>query len=366
MRVLLTTDTIGGVWTFTKDLCSSLLAYGHDVALVSVGRLPSAAQREWCVRMRAFASSRFRYDALDVPLEWMQENARAYDAAERSLLQIARIFHADLIHANQFCFGALPTHLPKVVTAHSDVLSWAEVCRPEGLADSAWLRRYCALVNAGLRGATSIVAPTQWMAHALRRGFPAARNAAVILNGRTIEDTRVDPCQRVLQAVAIGRLWDEAKGFSVLAGMQAAMPVVVAGETTLEDAAAAGALSEEEVLALFRCSSVYVATSVYEPFGLAPLEAALCGCAVVANDIESLREVWGDAAIYYRGAAQLRGVLDRLVERPDELRCARLRSQRRGLELSIDKMVDGYLGLYTELLTGRLTQERQRVAAYAG
>jgi glycosyltransferase involved in cell wall biosynthesis len=316
--------------------------------------------------MRAFAGARFRYDALDVPLEWMQENTRAYEAAEKPLLQIARIFRADLIHANQFCFGALPIHTPKIVTAHSDVLSWAGVCRPEGFEDSIWLRRYCALVNSGLRGANAIVAPTQWMACALRRGFPAAKNVGVILNGRTIESMRVDPCQRILQAVSVGRLWDEAKGFSVLAGMDAAMPVVVAGETTLEDAAAAGALSEEEVLSLFRCSSVYVATSVYEPFGLAPLEAALCGCAVVANDIESLREVWCDAAIYYRGAAELRRVLDRLVERPDELRCARLRSQRRGLELSVEKMMDGYLDLYTELLVGRVAHERQGVAAYAG
>jgi len=37
----------------------------------------------------------------------------------------------------------------------------------------------------------------------------------------------------------------------------------------------------------------------YEPFGLAPLEAALSRCAIVANDIPSLREVWGSAAMYF-------------------------------------------------------------------
>ena len=38
----------------------------------------------------------------------------------------------------------------------------------------------------------------------------------------------------------------------------------------------------------------------YEPFGLSPLEAALAGCALVLGDIPSLREVWGDAALYVR------------------------------------------------------------------
>ncbi len=30
MRVLLTTDTVGGVWTFTRELTAGLLARGHD------------------------------------------------------------------------------------------------------------------------------------------------------------------------------------------------------------------------------------------------------------------------------------------------------------------------------------------------
>ena len=43
--------------------------------------------------------------------------------------------------------------------------------------------------------------------------------------------------------------------------------------------------SEAELMALLARSSIYIATSIYEPFGIAPLEAALCGCAVIANGI---------------------------------------------------------------------------------
>ena len=44
-----------------------------------------------------------------------------------------------------------------------------------------------------------------------------------------------------------------------------------------------GRLSEYELLQFFRESSIYICTSRYEPFGLAPLEAALCGCAVLVT-----------------------------------------------------------------------------------
>jgi glycosyltransferase involved in cell wall biosynthesis len=52
---------------------------------------------------------------------------------------------------------------------------------------------------------------------------------------------------------------------------------------------------------MFSEAAVYAATSRYEPFGLAPLEAALSRCALIMNDIPVFRELWGDAAIYFAG-----------------------------------------------------------------
>ena len=45
---------------------------------------------------------------------------------------------------------------------------------------------------------------------------------------------------------------------------------------------------------------MYAATARYEPFGMEVLEAALSRCAIIANDIPSFREIWGDDAIYFR------------------------------------------------------------------
>ena len=43
MRILMTTDTVGGVWSFTKELSRGLLENGCEVALVSLGRMPTHA-----------------------------------------------------------------------------------------------------------------------------------------------------------------------------------------------------------------------------------------------------------------------------------------------------------------------------------
>ena len=82
-------------------------------------------------------------------------------------------------------------------------------------------------------------------------------------------------------------------------------PTAIPGEAMMaggsdENISLMGALSEGELLALYAESSIYAATSRYEPFGLAPLEAALSGCALLANDIPVFHELWGESAIYFR------------------------------------------------------------------
>ena len=50
---------------------------------------------------------------------------------------------------------------------------------------------------------------------------------------------------------------------------------------------------------MYAGSAAYAATSRYEPFGLALLEAALSKCALILNDIPVFRELWGDTAFYF-------------------------------------------------------------------
>jgi glycogen(starch) synthase len=356
MRVLITTDTVGGVWRFTQELSVGLLEAECGVALVSVGA-PDAGMQGWVLDMRRRWRERFRFESLQAPLEWMPDNARAYADAGAHLLRIGEDFGADLLHANQFCFGALPMDVPRIITAHSDVLSWAESCGVE-LDESDWLRRYRALVSDGLDEADAVVAPTAWMLGAVAEGFslPAAR--CVVPNGRSMP--QVPRTERKLQAITAGRLWDEAKNIVLLAGVKSPVPLLVAGATKCEQAFAPtslgeacllGSLPEHELLALFGESAIYLCTSRYEPFGLAPLEAALCGCAVVANDIPSLREVWRDGALYFRDAAGLSSLLDTLHSDRRLLRAAQCQSFARARHFTRERVVEGYLAVYRSVLS---------------
>ncbi len=358
MRVLLTTDTVGGVWTYTRELTEGLLERSHAVALVSFGRLPSREQQAWCSETSSRYPGHFRYLASETPLEWMQNNQTAYSGAEDLLLQVARSFRAELLHSNQFCFGKLPLSLPKLVVAHSDVLSWAAACKPDGLDPSPWLTAYRSLVQDGLSSADAVVAPTHWMLQAISGRFSLPRETRVIPNGRDISPPAHE-LDRKLQAVSVGRLWDEAKGVALLSEVASPFPLYVVGEIQHEavrvtpdlgNAVLLGALDDGALVDLLRSSSIYLMLSIYEPFGLAPLEAALCGCAILSRDISSLREIWGDAALYFREARELTSLLNDLARDPDLLLRMQKRASVRAGEMNRTRMTELYVELYSHLL----------------
>jgi glycosyltransferase involved in cell wall biosynthesis len=60
-----------------------------------------------------------------------------------------------------------------------------------------------------------------------------------------------------------------------------------------------GFVSEEELAAWYKASTVFVFPSFYEGFGLPGLEAMAAGLAVVSSDRTSLPEIYGSAAIYF-------------------------------------------------------------------
>jgi glycosyltransferase involved in cell wall biosynthesis len=89
----------------------------------------------------------------------------------------------------------------------------------------------------------------------------------------------------------------------------------------------------------------------YEPFGLAPLEAACSGAALVLGRIDSLREIWGEDALYVEpdDAAELCAAVTRLVEDPILRHRSAARAEARARGMSSRRMADAYTALYLEL-----------------
>ncbi len=358
MRLLLTTDTIGGVWTFTSELSAELLSRGHHVALVSFGKAPSTAQSAWVAEQAGVYPNHFDFTASEVALEWMQGNGRALADGEPVLAAVAERFQPHLLLSSQFCFGAVSLRLPRIVVAHSDVLGWARAANPSALTPSPWLNHYTSLVQMGLLQADAVVAPTRWMLNALTPNFFLPAAGTVIPNG--VRVTPADgPVGRKLQAVTAGRLWDEAKGLHILSQCHLPLPVLVAGDASSQHSGETapstalqftGPLAARELHQLFRQSAIYLCTSVYEPFGLAPLEAALCGCAVLARDLPSLREVWGEDVLYFADAEDLTSQLRGLVDDPVKLADAQIWAQRHASRYTVQRMTDAYLALFDTVL----------------
>jgi glycosyltransferase involved in cell wall biosynthesis len=60
-----------------------------------------------------------------------------------------------------------------------------------------------------------------------------------------------------------------------------------------------GRVSHDELVDLYRRASALVFPSRYEGFGQPVLEALACACPVACSDLPPLREVAGDAAVYF-------------------------------------------------------------------
>jgi glycosyltransferase involved in cell wall biosynthesis len=110
-----------------------------------------------------------------------------------------------------------------------------------------------------------------------------------------------------------------------------------------------GFVPEHTLAALYRLASVFAFPSLYEGFGLPPLEAMACGTPVVTSRLSSLPEVVDDAALLvdpYR-VDEIAHALERVL-RDDELRAdlvARglVRAQQFSWERSVRAIHAGYL-----------------------
>lgn len=59
-------------------------------------------------------------------------------------------------------------------------------------------------------------------------------------------------------------------------------------------------ISKERVVKELAEATVLVSSSIYEGFGLTPIEAIACGTPIILSDTPIFREIYGDAAIYHK------------------------------------------------------------------
>lgn len=351
-RLLMTADTLGGVWHYAVELARALDRRGVRVALATMGAPLASPQRAQLSGLQALTLHESSYK-----LEWMQHAWDDVDRAGDWLLALERELAPDLVHLNQFAFGALPFAAPTLLVAHSCVLSWWQAVHGE--AAPAWWNEYRRRVAQGLAGAGLVAAPSRAMLDSLAGNYGYAGAGRVLANGRGAEGFRPAPKQPFV--FAAGRFWDAAKNLEALQAVAPLLPwpVRIAGSTSHPDGGDArpsqaqclGELPPQALARQMAEASIYALPARYEPFGLSVLEAALSGCALVLGDIASLHEIWGPAALYVApdDHAALRATLCRLIGSRAELTRLGDAARARALCFTTQRMAHGYLAAYGAL-----------------
>lgn len=349
LRVLMTTDTVGGVWVYAMELARALR---RDVEfyVASMGARASAAQAA-----EAEAAGVHFLDG-GYKLEWMESPWRDVREAALWLQRLEAEIQPDLIHLNQYAPGNLSWQCPVLMAGHSCVQSWWRSVYGMDAPDQYDL--YRDVVASGVRRAGFLTAPSAWMLDTLRELYGPLPRGYPIYNGRSAEALR----QRGPKAPVVfsaGRLWDRAKNIESVLHIAGELPwrVVVAGpgvdkRRVPENVVALGPVRPGVIARWMKDAAIYALPARYEPFGLSILEAALAGCCLVVGNIPSLREIWGETAHYVdpNDPKALRDTLRMLTEdadlREEYARRARIRASR----YSLTRMRDEYLGVYTQLV----------------
>ena len=116
----------------------------------------------------------------------------------------------------------------------------------------------------------------------------------------------------------------------------------------------AGYVDEDELPAWYNAADLFVYPSLYEGFGLPPLEAMACGCPVITSNTSSLPEVVGDAGIMVdpHDVDALADAMERVLTdeslREDMRRRGLERAKRFSWQRSAREMWDIYEEVYHE------------------
>lgn len=357
MRLLMTADAAGGVWTYALDLAGALSAQGVAVTLAVLGPAPDAGQR---VVAGAVPGLDLRVTGL--PLDWLAEGPGPVLAAGEALAALAREVRADLVHLNSPAHaagGGFPA--PVLAVSHSCTATWWDAVRGGEMPES--FRWRAELLRRGAMAADLLVVPSEAFAEATARRYALPHRPVAVHNGRRpmLRDTPPREAPEVF-ALTAGRLWDAGKNMEALdrAAARLALPVLAAGgldgpdgtRTVLHHLRALGSLDEASLAGWLLPRPIYVSPALYEPFGLAVVEAAQAECPLVLSDIPTFRELWEGAAIFVppRDDVAIARAIGALAENEAERARLGAAARTRAARYGVARMAEAMLALYRGLL----------------
>jgi glycosyltransferase involved in cell wall biosynthesis len=305
-KILMTADTVGGVWQYATDLAAALTVRGEQVTLAVLGPPASADQ------VRTAGAAGCEVHDTGLPLDWLSDGPVPVQDGASQLVQLARAIGADLVHCNHPAYAASAGWpAPVIAVAHGCVSTWWRTARGTPITEA--FRWHADLTRQGLLAAEIVVAPSASYARDVQATYTLPRLPVAVHNGRAARPP-AKPARSDLFALTVGRLWDEVKQAPLLdrVAAQLDLPFLAAGSLIAPHGAAVslqhlqtlGAIPGAELDTLLAARPIFVSAASFEPFGLAVLEAAAAGCALVLADTPSFRELWDGAAMFVPVASE--------------------------------------------------------------
>lgn len=308
----------------------------------------------------------------NLPLDWLSSGPDPVLAAGEAVAQLARDLRADIVHLNSPTLAARARFdQPVVAVAHGCVATWWRAAH-NGDPDPGYGWQ-ADLMRAGLLAADTAVAPSASFAADLQRTYALPIAPLAIHNGRTPpspprgegaerseagEGLSATPAPHALTA---GRLWDRVKNTHVLdrAAARLSVPLGAAGPVTgphgetvtPEHLHLLGHLSADQIAAELARQPVFVSAASFEPFGLAVLEAAQAGCALVLSDIPTFRELWDGAALFvpHDNDAAIAAVIEELIADPIQRKALGFAARERAARYTPQGTAAAMAALYADL-----------------
>lgn len=354
LKILMTTDTVGGVWTYSLELCRALMPYNLEIHLLGLGALPDDNQIK---EINKFDHVTFY--PTDFKLEWMENPWEDIRKTENKIETLCHIIEPDLFHFNNYISEKTCRNLPKITVYHSCVQTWWQAVN-DCKAPEEW-NRYIEHLKDACNTSDVVVFPTEAIKNTACQVHEILSPCMVIHNAREMMVAEAVEREKII--LCTGRIWDKAKNLKALCELadQLPWPIYVAGDNanpntlervTLDNVRFLGKLTFEELKYWLERTEIYINPALYEPFGLAVLEAAKAGCALALGNLDSLQEVWQENALYFnpKNEKQIVDTLLNFIEN-DELRKAyQQKAKKQSGQYNLKAMGESYYQTYQTLL----------------
>ena len=308
----------GGSETYARELARALARIGrHEYVVLAPPLAPDAGDG-----LRTIVADGYPTSTTTAGRLRAMGSARLRPARLRALIDGVDVVHYPLT------VPVPPPTQPHVITLH-DI---QHLDLPELFPRGERLFRRLAYDHSA-RAATDVIVVSEFVRERAveRLGLAPEHVHAVWLGVDHDRFTASPDVQREPLLLYPARPWshkNHARLFEAFAQIRSRRPelrLVLTGaghdRRSLPEGVEAHAVSDAELVDLYRRASCLVFPSLYEGFGLPPVEAMACGCPVAAAAAGSLPEVCGDAAVLFDplDPEAIAAGVDEALARSDEL-----------------------------------------------